>query len=176
MIPPKPEPFRLEKGASLKKQREHDRRMFNWLAGELEEQLSRDLSAAAVHAPSPENYIQQWEDYCISLARRGNPKYLRLLYPAFADCIRSPKNVSGRPPQVQLSVGPAKFAAELAKRIKVMWRNGFGQVNRRLGEKTAQGFAVEIYANWTGVHLTEDEVHAAGKKRGKKISKKSRAK
>ncbi len=98
-------------------------------------------------------------------ARAGVPAMLRRVYPQFADCIHSPPlGPWQKYPQQEVSL--AKLAAEYAKRIRALWMERFGKKNRKRGEKSAEGFAVDILREQFGSetdHLTVDAVKVAAK-------------
>ncbi|MCK1409546.1 hypothetical protein [Bradyrhizobium sp. 76] len=166
MKPMPPEFFRPKKGASLKTQRANNDAMLDWLDLELEQQTSRELSDASANW----RLMPLGEDYDILLARHGKPEKLRERYPKFADCIQSPKR-RGKPPQLRYSISSVKFVVGLAKRIRKLWRDNYGLVVRKRGEKTAEQFALDIYNGWVGNSgLTMRAVLAAKKPSGKRKS------
>jgi hypothetical protein len=155
--------FRPAPNASRREQAEWEGQMLRWLSDQIDEQIVQENQEAKNNAPT-------LEERCIRRARAGDPDGLRKLYPQFADCIHPPELRQGQKYRKGYILTLAEQAADFAKRIRALWREQYGKVNRRRGEKRAEDFAIEIlksiYAE-KAEGLATDAVLTAAKPSGK---------
>jgi hypothetical protein len=154
--------------ATCEQKREHEQQMRAWLFHRLEQQINQDIKAAAT--------AMTVKNYCVRLARAGDPAPLRQLYSDLQEFIHAPKLRRGQRYQKACKVlTMPKFAAGVAKAIRFLLREQYGDVRRRRGEKAPEDFAIDFLREWVKwpeeraacATLTVEAVEAAGKPSGK---------
>src|SRR5215475_10210796 len=108
--------------------------MRTWLAHKLQQQMDQADKMTI-------------DEYCIRLARAGDPAPLRHRYPHLAEFIYPPKLRRGQRYPKAKKRTYAEVAADFAKCIRSQWREQYGSRTRR-GERTAEEYAIDILREW----------------------------
>ncbi len=100
----------------------------------------------------------------IEAAKYGIIGPLRKCYPDIAEYIHLPKRGRGqRFPNPMADCNPIDLAALDAQRIRALWKKFYPGRRRRRDDKSAEGFAAELWTGWEGpdgkiVEVTESKV------------------